>query len=291
MCSDKVKKIIIGTAQFGMSYGITNRKGLVSNDEVANILSMASINGIRGIDTAMAYGTSESVLGDHFLERFDVVTKIPEVPSNVKDIKGWIISQVDQSMKKTRLTSYAGILLHAPQQLFSSIGSEIIMGLNEVLRNGWTQKIGVSVYEIEDAMRCCSVMDVNLIQLPINLLDGRVSSGNLSVFKKMGVEIHARSIYLQGLLLFKFKLPKKFSQWSRHFDLIQQWIIANKLTPLEACLGYVSGLKEVDKFILGLESSDQLCEALSSLGSEVLIPSELQIKDDQLLNPFNWNKL
>lgn len=288
---DRAQKLIIGTAQFGMSYGITNHNGIIQNDEVANILSMASIVGIKGLDTAIAYGNSESVLGGHSLKYFDVVTKIPEVPRDASDVQGWVISQVEQSMQRTRVISYAGILLHAPQQLFSPIGSEIIAGLNHVLRNGWTQKIGVSVYCIEDAMRCCSAMDVKLVQLPVNLMDGRVNDESLNALKKMGIEIHARSIYLQGLLLFKYELPEKFARWSSQFELIRGWMGENKLTPIQACLGYVCGLKGVDKFILGLEGSDQLCQALESLNSDVSIPLELQIKDDLLLNPFNWTRL
>ena len=110
-------KLAIGTVQFGSHYGIANNSGQVLPNEVEKILKYCSAKGIDTLDTAINYGETESVLGQIGIKHWNVITKLPEVPMNCKDITGWVESSIDKSLERLRITKLDGVLLHRPNQL------------------------------------------------------------------------------------------------------------------------------------------------------------------------------
>ena len=111
------ERIALGTVQFGLDYGIANSLGRVTVGEVTQILDIAKSNRIRTLDTAISYGESESILGNYGVSEWELITKIPAIPQTVRDIKDWVIDEVEGSLKRLNLTKIYGIMLHDPEQI------------------------------------------------------------------------------------------------------------------------------------------------------------------------------
>ena len=119
MISNKIKKLVLGTAQFGNHYGVTNKEGEIKSSEIEKILEFCINVGITRIDTAANYGKAEKALGKHDLNRFEVTTKLPKIPDGCQDVNGWIEDQVSNSAEKLNLSKLHFLLLHQPMQLLS----------------------------------------------------------------------------------------------------------------------------------------------------------------------------
>ena len=134
-------RLAIGTAQFGLSYGVANQGGKVPQDEVKKILARARQSGINLLDTAIAYGDSENVLGRIGISEWKVVTKLPIIPLEAIDLYDWIHNQVQQSIERLNCESVDTVLLHRPEQLLGDRGSEILFALRALKTNKLTKKI------------------------------------------------------------------------------------------------------------------------------------------------------
>ncbi len=287
-------KIALGTVQFGINYGVANTTGRVSLDEVKSILELAKSKNITTLDTAIAYGDSEQVLGESGIEAFDIVTKLPAIASNLSasDIHRWVDEQVNNSLQKLKVGKVFAVLLHRPLQLLEKNGRQLFQSLQTLKQEGIVDKIGVSIYEPDDLEKICPKFDFDLIQLPLNIIDGRWDKW-LTILYEQGVELHARSIFLQGLLLMtENRRPEKFNKWDTLWKEWDRWLKSNNLTPLEACLRYALSKKEITKVIVGVDSKKQLEEIISASTFHTSFTQQMiQINDSILLNPANWNNL
>jgi len=144
-----MSRLALGTVQFGQNYGVANRTGQVSFDQIKESLHIAALHGVNTIDTAISYGNSESLIGQIGVEKFRIITKLPEVPKGV-DVQEWIKSQVMTSLGHLNTSSVYGLLLHRPQQFNGSLGQEILSALKTLKENGIINKVGVSIYNPED---------------------------------------------------------------------------------------------------------------------------------------------
>lgn len=287
-------KLAIGTAQFGMKYGISNVSGKVSPTEGEAILKYAASAGIETIDTAMAYGDSEQVLGNIGVEGFNVLTKLPEIPDYITDIEDWVIKAVKDAVSRLGLECLYGLLLHRPGQLFEPKGVRIISALSLVKEMGLVKKIGVSVSAPSEFDDLFDIYDFDIVQCPFNLVDRRlINSGWLKKLSTAGVETHTRSSFLQGLLLMpRYSIPSKFKPWNKLWDDWDRWLVANKMSPLNACISYVLSFSEITRVVIGVESQSQLAEIVGA-ASGASIKSYPDIRSDatDLINPSNWNIL
>lgn len=284
-------KLAVGTAQFGLEYGIANRNGRVTHDEAAAIVRRAEAGGVDTLDTAMAYGDSETRLGEIGIERWHVVTKLPEVPADCVDVSRWVECEVRESLGRLRLSRLYGLLLHRPHQLLEAGGHELYRALLRVQDAGYVEKIGVSIYEPSELDRLPKPFAYGLVQAPLSVLDNRlIDSGWLSRLFDGGVEVHARSVFLQGLLLMDApRRPAKFGRWASLLGAYDGWVAQSGLTPLQACLGHVYALPEVTRVVVGVDSVAQLEQLLSTgAGTGVPVPSLVRCDDVELLNPGRW---
>ncbi len=286
-------KLAIGTAQFGFSYGIANPHGQVDAMSAAAILGLAARHGIRTLDTAMAYGNSEETLGNIGVSDWQVVSKLPEIPPNVVHVGAWVEAQIRHSIKRLRVDSLYALLLHRPQQLLEPRGAEIYAAMQHARRAGLVQKIGISIYEPSELDVILGSIQMDMVQAPLNLWDRRmVDSGWAARLKEMGIEFHARSVFLQGLLLMpQANRPKKFKRWQAVWQAWDGWLQETGLTPIAACLRYVLAMKEVDKVIIGVDSVAQLQEILNAAeetSGTVSAPQWSSPMDSDLINPARW---
>lgn len=289
-------KLALGGAQFGLAYGVANTSGQVALPEASRILQMAYKQGVRVIDTAIAYGESEKALGQVGVAGWNVISKLPEMPVDllgVEAIGEWVEQQVNGSLQRLKVDSLYGLLLHRPQQLLTEGGQHLYRALKLMKQKGLVSKIGVSIYQPDELQPLFCNMSFDLVQAPLNVLDQRmVLSGWADRLYGLGVELHVRSAFLQGLLLMSDEQrPQKFGPWDAVWTTWRSWLNTNRLTPLEACLRYVYQFPAVTQVVMGVDRASQL-EAILQV-PEAHLPSlpSWGSFDDRLLNPARWGTL
>jgi aryl-alcohol dehydrogenase-like predicted oxidoreductase len=286
-------RLALGTVQFGMEYGVTNCSGQVGTDDVIEILGSARDSGIDTLDTAIAYGESEARLGEAGVTGFQVVTKLPPMPAAVEDPYAWAFRELRGSLSRLQVPSVYGLLLHRSEILTGAHGPAIVQAMLEIKSKGLAEKIGVSIYAPEELERVFKVVSVDLVQAPLNFLDRRlIDSGWAAQLKDRGVELHARSPFLQGLLLMPGAArPLQFAKWSPLWQRWDSWLKETCQTPLQAALGFVLAQPEVDRFVFGVDGIAQLEEVLLAAQSKgVPVPDDLRSGDPELINPSNWQR-
>ncbi|RYE58068.1 MAG: aldo/keto reductase [Sphingobacteriales bacterium] len=286
-------KISLGTVQFGLNYGISNQFGQVGINEASTILKTASEYGVNTLDTAAAYGESEKVLGTIGLKNWVVGTKLPSVPDQIVNIREWVITQFKSSLDRLGVNQVESVLLHNPSQLMDGArGKEIYKALLALKNLGMAKKIGISIYNPEELSSILKLMKFDLVQAPYNLFDQRiVKSGWSDELERLNVELHVRSIFLQGLLLFPPNArPERFSKWQNLWEVLDQLLKLHDLTPLEACVQFAMSAPKISRVVVGVQSQIQLQEILqiASRNFPILHADALQSSDLNLINPANW---
>jgi aryl-alcohol dehydrogenase-like predicted oxidoreductase len=287
-------KLALGTVQFGLDYGVANTSGRVTAQEANGILQRAQVCGMDTLDTAIAYGDSESVLGQLGIEQWKTVTKLPAVPEDCKDVSQWVQDQIQQSITRLGVRQLHGVLLHRPAQLLEQTGNALYDALQSIKAQGMTHKIGVSVYGPAELEALFDTYALDLVQAPLNILDRRlVESGWASKLQSAGVEVHTRSAFLQGLLLKPAtQRPAKFNLWADVWNVWDRWLERQGLTPLQACIRYVTSLPQIDRVVVGVDTAVQLNQIVEAAdGKLVTLPEFDTLQDARLINPASWNQL
>ena len=289
-----MNRLALGTAQFGLPYGIANQDGQVTSAVAKAMLQLAADYGIDTLDTAIAYGESETCLGEVGTQGFKLVTKLPAVPGGCVDVSDWVQEQVAASLSRLGANAMYGLLLHRPQQLLESGGEALYQTLQELKKTGQVQKIGVSVYAPSELEALISRYRFDLVQAPFNLVDRRLhTSGWLQRLRDDGIEIHTRSAFLQGLLLMpQATIPAKFAPWSDLWNTWHQWLAGHDVSAVQACLAYPLSFLVIDRVVVGADSASQLAQIISAANSPSHVDFPvLQCEEETLINPANWQKL
>lgn len=279
-------KIGLGTVQWGLNYGISNSNGIPSDEELKLISILASNNDIDCLDTATGYGNAEERIGKNFSSSIKIVTKIGKVKSEI-DLK----NQLNKSFTNLNRSTIYGCLFHDYKELINN--KDLWKALSDQKSQGKIKKIGYSLYtpnELQQLLELNYIPDI--IQIPFNVLD-RKFSPYFNFLKEKNVEIHARSIFLQGLLLKSEKsIPEKVNGLKEEISLLNTIADDAKKSLLEVCLGYVKQQTCIDKLILGIETSNQLKQILSAdtnLTQKTLETIDnIQVREKKLLNPSTW---
>lgn len=280
----EVNKLVIGTAQFGLKYGINNKTGKVDTNEIIKILNTCKKNNIQYFDTAHSYGDSEKILGQYFSNK-EIISKFPEVQNKNELIK--IFYETLSNIGQDKLYGY---LAHNPKSIIEN--SEIWEQLLEFKTSGLVRKIGYSLYEPVDLEKLLEKNKIpDIIQIPYSILDNKFDN-YLKYLKKINVEIHVRSIFLQGLY---FVNPEDL-----HISLTSikpflkkiQYEAKNQNSSLEFFLmSYVLQKKEIDKIVIGIDSNDQLLGNLihdNTKSFDYSFIQEFPKIDENLINPSLW---
>jgi aryl-alcohol dehydrogenase-like predicted oxidoreductase len=287
-------KLALGTAQFGLPYGIANQSGQVRREEVGKILALARESSIDTLDTAIAYGDSEHCLGEMGTQGFKVVTKLPDMPAGVENIGAWVNDQVRNSLIRLKVESIYGLLMHRSENLLGAAAEPTLRVVERLKADGVVQKFGVSIYAPHELEAVTESGVIDLVQAPFSIIDRRlVMTGWLQRLHDQGVEVHARSIFLQGLLLMSSKaMPGKFKPWFDLFDHWYAWLQENHVGAAEACLAFVTSQTLIDRVVVGVESRAQLQELIRA-GAKASLTRfpELFCEDEKLINPSNWKLL
>ncbi len=281
-------KLALGTVQFGMDYGISNTKGQVSVEEVEKILITAASHGIDLLDTGSVYGSSETVIGELLAKnqlKFKLVDKVPDLESYDYSIS----EALKHSLARLKMDKIDGLMLHNSADLTEQSYAE----LSALKQQGLVDKIGISVYHTKPTFELEDRFPLDLVQLPMNLFDQRFfATGCIEWLKGKGVEVHARSIFLQGLLLMPFgELPPYFHPYKPLFDKLDSLCKKSGLSRLAAALTIAHRHDEVDRLVFGVCSEAQLIEVLEAYeqaGKVTFDASELSCHEEGLISPFLW---
>lgn len=286
-------KLALGTVQFGLDYGITNQDGKISNNEAIKITKIANQVNISLFDTASVYGNSEIILGQltHEFPKIQFVSKIVTSSNHVIDIN----ESVQSSLRKLHCSSLYGMLFHNEKDLLSPQGSTYYQQLTDLKAQGKIQKIGASFYTLQALENALKQYKLDLIQIPANCLDQRFQqSGLLQEAQKQNVEVHARSLFLQGLLLSpNANLPRSIQKFSDKLDFYFSTATQLNLTPLQLALTYLIQTDEINYGVVGCQNSQQFLEIINAYKNikEKKLDidlSSLAVTNEQLVNPSLW---
>ncbi len=283
-------KIILGTVQLGLDYGINNQNGKPSRDEAFDILNIAKQHGIKTLDTAQAYGDAIDIIGEFNKENkpFHIITKFA-FPEHL-DIEEYFNSLI----QKLNIDTLEAVLFHRFSELTAH--SETVKALSKLKQKKLINKIGVSVYTNEELLLAAGIDEIDLIQFPFNLLDNyslRYAGIQKAVQQKK--TIHVRSVFLQGLFFMSVNnLPELLKPLKPYLDMLHQIASAQNISVNELALKYVLQTDEIDGVLIGVESAEQLKTNISLLNKEPLNQSVIErinsihVPSTELLNPVNW---
>jgi aryl-alcohol dehydrogenase-like predicted oxidoreductase len=287
-------KLALGTAQFGMEYGISNVDGKTPQNSIKQILGYANSVGMDTIDTAIAYGNSEHCLGLAGVNGFKVITKLPPIPDGIKNVKNWVSNEIKESLNRLKINQLDAVMLHDPIQLFQASGNELLSALIHLKTSGVVKKIGVSVYDPNAFNELYHLAEFDIVQCPFSIMDQRlVNSGWLDKLKKRGVEVHTRSSFLQGLLLMeRNQIPSKFEKWSDFWNAWDKWLKENNISRLRACLSFVLSFEDIDRVVVGVDKKSHLKEIiLAAKYKKIEEFPDMNCVNATLINPSMWNTL
>lgn len=289
-----MRRLALGTVQFGVPYGIANTGGQVSRPEASAILGFARSIGMDTLDTAVAYGDSERRLGEIGVGGWRIVSKLPAVPDGCSDVGKWVDESVARCLERLGTRSLYGLLLHRPHQLLERGGDGLFRALEGVRDRGLAAKIGVSVYDPAELDDLTPRFHFDLVQAPLNLVDRRfVDSGWLRRLAGEGTETHVRSVFLQGLLLMPREArPRTFDRWAKTWERFEYWLLEAGLTPMQACLRYAMSFPEIGRVVVGVDSISQLLEIVDAIdepsAAAPAFPNDIAVNDPELVNPGRW---
>lgn len=291
--SKKLNNLCLGTANFGQKYGY-NKNLQITYSEIERILIFVRKNCINMIDTANSYGETEKILGNFGVNDLKIITKIPALPDNKVSIDDdWFLKKLDKSLKNLKVQKLYGLLFHRVEDLKNSRGKEIYNDAINLKSEKIVNKIGVSIYNPNDLEWILKEFDFDIIQVPLNIFDGRiVTSGWVDRLYKNNIEIHARSIFLQGKLLMNQKdLPSYFQTWKKQWQKWDNWLLKENVSALSTCLNYILSHKKISKIILGVDNLNQLVEISEYIYNyeKPNYPS-ISLNNEMLINPVNWGK-
>lgn len=291
-------KLALGTVQFGLRYGVANTTGQPAEAEVADILQHAAGAGVEVLDTACLYGDSEAVLGRCLPagHHFKIVTKTPKFAGiDGATAATGLKAAFAESCQRLRLPRLYGLLAHDANDLVGSEGNAIWQAMQELQAEKHVLRIGASVYNGSQIDALLQRYPIDLVQLPLSVLDQRlIQSGHLDRLAERNIEVHVRSAFLQGALLMPpDHLPAHLAGLRPCLEQISARAVDLGITPLEAALRFVSGLKQVAAVVCGVDSVaqfDQLAAALEQ--PEVALSAEdaaaCACRDTLLLDPSQW---
>ena len=250
-------KFTLGTVQLGMNYGMANTKGMPSREEAFGVLDEAWNSNVRSLDTAVAYGESEQVIGEYLQNSgkpFFVASKFSLKGENPKEE---LLRQAE--LTKQHLQSVDLYMFHSAEQL-ERYGRELEEPLRNLQREGLTKQLGASVYEVADVETFLKYDWLSAIQIPMSILDTRViTSGLLAELKKRNVQVYVRSVFFQGLLCMD-EVPEKYAFLASYLGELREIAKAENMSLKEMAIAFIRDLPEVDSVVLGCEKAEQVRE-------------------------------
>ena len=286
-------KIVLGTVQFGLTYGINNTSGKPNQEKVNEILATAYDSGICYLDTAEAYGDAHQVIGEfhktHPDQIFHIITKLPH------DLEDDVDQKIEKYLVELNVSQLHAILFHSYRTYKEN--QHIIQLLNTYKKAGKIEYIGVSVYTNEQIEDVIEDDDIDLIQLPFNLFDNlNLREDTLKRARMKGKIIHTRSAFLQGLFFTSLQTANEtVLSLAAELEYIRELSKSYQVSLPKMALNYCLQQPDIDNVLIGVDNLEHLnqniLDADYSLSQNLLNDiNTIIVKDVTLLNPSLWNR-
>ncbi len=278
-------KIIIGVTQFGMPYGIMNKFRLNRKEKLKQILNFSKKKKIQTLYTSKYYGDSNKLLGNENLDFFKIITKFKCNDLLKSDFKLELNNQ-KKKFKKNKMI----LMLDGFEKLDYKKSLDVYNILLNLRKKKYIIRFGYSIYNFKNLKKICKNFKPDILQCPFSVFDRRLEKSKLLEFLNYNkIEIHVRSIFLQGLLTVNpEELPKKFFKWKKNFEKFNNQMSTYKVSNLSGCLNFVQNNKYVDKILIGVDNINQLKEILRVKTNKKIKFTNFDIKDEKLINPSRW---
>jgi aryl-alcohol dehydrogenase-like predicted oxidoreductase len=297
-------RLVLGTVQFGLPYGVANVHGQMPREEAAEILALGAKVGLSILDTAIGYGESELVLGDIGIQAWRVITKLPKIPADCKNVQGWVREQVESSLKRMRIGALYALMLHRPVDLLGPQGPRLLKEIQRLKEEKIVSEIGISIYSPSELDLLMNAASFDMVQAPFNILDrSLLKNAHLARLRARGTKVHLRSIFLQGLLLLdQIRQSEKFPKWSSLWAGLSKYFTESQLSPVEVCLRFAFEAVDSDGVLVGVDSLSHFQQIIGIVGSIPdcsriarghenglpVMPAEFDCEDADLINPSRW---
>ena len=287
----------LGTAQFGMAYGATNRTGVPSLSVTSEVLRAARQGQVDLIDTAAGYGRSEKILGRLLPKNWPVRLVTKTLSTGDEPITEAVAARVREtalrSMERLGQRPLYGLLVHQGEEFLKPGGERLIRVLRSIKDEGNVEKIGASVYGGQEIDAILERMSLDIVQLPYNLCDRRLDEGGqITRLKDADVEIHVRSIFLQGLLLAsEDRVPQYFGRLRPVLRKLGEAFGCGTIDRVAACLSAAARHPAFDALIVGVTTPKEVCVLLRALDRATEVPVDkdcFRMDDPNILDPRNW---
>ncbi|KHM52660.1 hypothetical protein NZ47_03410 [Anaerovibrio lipolyticus] len=295
--------LCLGTVQFGMDYGIKGQKQ-PSVEKAVEMLDYATQNGIDTIDTANAYGTAEDVVGTFLKkktvsrDKLFIISKFkPNLLDEVKPDEYYKIMRenLENTLSRLRTDYLDSYLLHSARYVFND---EIIDTLNRMKQDGLVRRVGVSVYEPEEAKKCIERPNVEFMQLPYSIFDQRMEkAGVFEAANDDNIQIHSRSAFIQGLILMdEDEVPTflaKAKPIVRKIDILCQ---RHGISRISLAMNYVKQQSRISHLVFGVDNIEQLKENIhiyqEDISKDIIydIAKEFRDIEADIVMPSLWKK-
>jgi aryl-alcohol dehydrogenase-like predicted oxidoreductase len=284
------EKLILGTVQFGLDYGITNKNGKLTEYEIEKIFNFCNTNNIFYFDTAQDYGISENILSKYskLYSKFNIFTKSKFKNKNINNTIKISLNKFD------KIECY---LLHSIDDYKNK---DLLNKLISYKNKNKINKIGISIYNLDEGIKILNDNIVDIIQLPFNYFENQWFNQDFqNLIKKTNIEIHVRSIFLQGILLNKpIKYPNNIQK--NEFDKLENTILTIskklQLTKLELCFAYINSFEWINKFLIGIDNLEHLEINFNIINKNLKLKKEdilfiqniTQNINQDIINPSKW---
>jgi len=281
--SVKLKKICIGTANFGEKYGINNK--IFPNNERKELFELLKKKKIFFIDTAIIYKNSEKIIGKYQSKKFNIITKIKINKKN--NLRQHIINEINQSLIRLNTNSLYGVLIHNPRILENQqIRKKIFSAFKYLKTKGLVKNFGLSIYDPREFLLYNKLYNFKILQAPYNIFDRRILEKKyLNIIKKKKILLFARSIFLKG------KYKKKEENYNKifQFNNFYKWLKKNKKDYYEVCIRFVISNPNIYKIIIGVSSLRQLKKIINYINlGPIDLPELFKINKVKLIDPRKW---
>ena len=278
-------KVILGVTQFGLDYGLLNQYNSNKKKKLKQILNFSKKKQINSLYTSKYYGNANKFLATENLNYFKIYLKFKS-QDLLKKFFSKELEKIKRKLKKKDLV----LILDGFENLKNRERLKIYNILLDLKKNKKINRFGYSIYSFKNLKKICHKFKPNILQCPYNVIDRRLEEKKLLQFLKINkIEVHVRSIFLQGLLILHYsKHSRKFSKWKKFFKKFDDQIQHYKTSNLNGCLNFIEKNKYIDKILLGVNNLDQLKEICSFKYNEKIKFPNIYVKDERLINPSKW---
>ncbi len=286
-------KIVLGSANFGNNYGLNFKNNINKRKDLNILFFEAKKLKINFLDTSPNYKIKKNILVKKKFKEFNIISKLrfTEKEKKNKKLNKIFLKKILKIKKNYKIKNFYGILFHRSDDLLSFKKDLLKDTIRLLKKKKICKKFGVSIYDPAELKKVFKIFKPDIIQLPINILDNRfVKSGWINKLYGMNIEIHARSIFLQSLLLNSYKKsPKNIVKNSEILKKFENYCKLKKVTKLDMCLNYIKKFPQISHIIVGVQDANQLKKISISLNRKKF-KSNFNVKkiDKKIIDPRLW---